>query len=126
MTALSLSAVGGLGWESGVAFSADHLVALVLSGESSKRGFDLDGSLTTTSKSENQVESGFFLDVVIRQGSSVFQLLSSKDESLLIRGDTFFVLNLGLNVFDGIRWLDIKSNSFTRQSLDEDLHFSSI
>ena len=36
VTALSLSAVGGLGWESGVAFSADHLIALVLSGESSE------------------------------------------------------------------------------------------
>ena len=57
MTALSLSAVGCLGWESGVAFSADHLVALVLSGKSSKRWFDLDGSLTTTSKSQNQMES---------------------------------------------------------------------
>jgi len=36
VTAFSLSAVGGLGWESGVALSADHLVASVLSSKGSK------------------------------------------------------------------------------------------
>lgn len=126
MTALSLSAVGGLGGKSGVALSADHLVASVLSSESSEGGFNLDGSLTATSESEHQVEGGLLLDVVIRQGSSIFQLLSSKDESLLIRRDTFLVLNLGLHVFDGVGRLHIKGDSLTGQSLDEDLHFSSI
>ena len=94
MTALSLSAVGGFEWESGVAFSANHLVALVLSGESGKNWLDLHGTHTSTSKSKDQMECGLFLDVVIRESSSIFELLSSEDESLLIWGNTFFILNL--------------------------------
>ena len=56
VTTLSLSAVGCLGWESGIAFSADHLIALVFSSESSERWFDLDGTLTTASESQDQVQ----------------------------------------------------------------------
>ena len=126
VTALSLSAVGGLWWKTSVAFSANHFVALVFSGESSEGGLDLDRSLTTTSESEHQVEGGLLLDVVIRQGSSVFQLLTGEDQSLLIGRDAFFVLDLGFNVLDGVGWLDVESNRLTRQGLDENLHFSSI
>ena len=41
------------------------------------------------------MESRFFLDVVVRKGAAVFELLSGEDEALLIRWDTFLVLNLG-------------------------------
>ena len=56
MAALSLSAVGCLGWESSVALSANHLFALVLSGKGGKRGLNGNGSSATTSESEDQVE----------------------------------------------------------------------
>ncbi len=95
MSALSLSAVGGLWWESGVALSADHLIALVLSGESSECWVDLLGTHTTTSKSEDQMEGGLLLDVVIRESSSIFELLSGEDQSLLIGGNALLVLDLG-------------------------------
>merc|ERR1712007_269238 len=65
----------------------------------------LDEDLHTTSKSENEMESRFLLDVVIRESSTVFELLTSEDESLLIWRDTFFVLDLSLDVFDSISWL---------------------
>ena len=42
-------------------------------------GQGLDEDLHTTSKSEDQVESGFLLDVVVGKGAAVFQLLSGKD-----------------------------------------------
>ena len=71
------------------------------------------------------MESGLFLDVVIRKGSSILELLSSEDKSLLIWWDTFFVLDLGLDVFDGVCWLNIKSDGFTSEGLDEDLHSTS-
>ena len=48
------------------------------------------------------MESGLLLDVVVREGSAVFELLSGEDESLLIGWDTFLVLDLGLDVFDGV------------------------
>ncbi|XP_044516046.1 IQ domain-containing protein H [Gracilinanus agilis] len=38
---------------------------------------------TATPKTQNQVEGGFFLDVVVRQGTAIFQLLACKDEPLL-------------------------------------------
>ena len=82
----------------------------------------LDKDLHTSSKSENQVESRFFLDVVIGEGSTILELLTSEDKSLLIRWDTFFVLDLGLDVFDGVCWLDIEGDGFTCEGLYENLH----
>merc|ERR1711942_35811 len=66
-----------------------------------------------------------FLDVVVRQSSSIFQLFSSKDQSLLIWRDTFLVLYLCLHVLDGITRLHLQSDGLASQSLDEDLHTSS-
>ena len=74
-----------------------HLVAVGLPGEDSERGLD-----DTSSESENQVEGGLLLDVVIRKGSSVLELLSGEDESLLVRGDTLLVLDLEVRAKRGI------------------------
>ena len=71
------------------------------------------------------MESWFFLDVVVGKGSTVFELLASEDETLLVRRDTFFVLDLSLYVFDCVRWLDIKSDGLSSQGLDENLHTTS-
>ena len=79
----------------------------------------------STSESENQMEGRLLLDVVIRKGSAVLELLSSEDESLLVGWDTLLVLDLGLDVLDGICWLDIKGDGLTSESLDEDLHTTS-
>merc|ERR1712188_301301 len=71
------------------------------------------------------MKSGLFLDVVVSKSSAIFKLLTGEDKSLLVRWDTFFVLDLGLDVLDGVRWFDIKSDGFTSQGLDEDLHTTS-
>ena len=122
VAALSLSAVLGLGREGSVALSADHFFALVLSGESSERGLNGDGTSATTSKSEDQVEGGLLLNVVVRESSAILELFSSEDESLLIGRDTFLVLDLGLDVFNGVGGLDIQSNRLTCKGLNENLH----
>ena len=83
----------------------------------------LDKDLHSSSESEDQVEGGLLLDVVVGEGSAVFELLSSKDESLLIGWDTFLVLNLGLDVLNGVSWLNIKSDCLSGKGLNEDLHF---
>jgi len=62
----------------------------------------LDKDLHTSPQSEDQVKGGFFLDVVVRQGPAIFQLLASKDQPLLIWGDSLLVLNLGLHIFNGV------------------------
>ena len=70
----------------------------------------LDEDLHTSSKTENQMKSGFLLDVVVGEGATVFKLFSSEDQSLLIRRDTFLVLNLGLDVVDGVGRLDFEGD----------------
>jgi len=70
------------------------------------------------------VQSRFFLDVVVAQGTTIFQLFSSEDKTLLVGGDAFLVLNLGLHILDRVGRFDIQSDSLTREGLDEDLHLS--
>ena len=85
----------------------------------------MDHCSVTTSESKNQVEGRFLLNVVVRKGSAVLELLSSEDESLLVWWDTFLVLDLGLDVLNGVSWLNIKSDGLSSQGLDEDLHTTS-
>ena len=60
------------------------------------------------------MKRGLLLDVVVRERSAVFQLLSGEDQTLLIRRDALLVLNLGLDVLDGVGWLHIECDSLTR------------
>ena len=68
------------------------------------------------------MECGLLLDVVVRQCAAVLKLLASKDEALLIGWDALLVLDLGLDVLDGVRWLDLKGDGLASESLHEDLH----
>merc|ERR1712159_303567 len=88
-------------------------------------GQSLDENLHTTSKSKGQMEGRFLLDVIVGKGSTVFELLSSEDQSLLIRGDTFLVLDLSLDVFNGVRGFNIEGDGLSGQGLDENLHTTS-
>ena len=68
------------------------------------------------------MESGLFLDVVVSKSSSVLELLSGEDESLLIWWDSLLVLDLSLDVLNRVGWFDIKSDGLTGESFDENLH----
>ena len=114
MTTLSLSTVGSSWWQSSVTLTANRLFTVVLGSQGLQGWFN-----DTTSQSQNQVQGGFLLDVVVGQSSTVFQLLTSKDQSLLVRWDTFLVLNLRLDIVNGVRRFDFQSNSLTSQGLDE-------
>ena len=95
VSTLSLAAVDCVGWESGITLSANHLFAFVGSGQSSEGWLDLDASKTTSTKSQNEMKGGLLLDVIVRESTAIFELLSSEDKSLLIRWNTFLVLDLG-------------------------------
>jgi hypothetical protein len=43
----------------------------------------------------------------VRKGTVVLELLVGKDEPLLVRGDAFLILDLGLDVVNGIRGLHL-------------------
>jgi len=68
------------------------------------------------------VQGGLLLNVVIRESATILQLLAGENQALLIRGDTFLVLNLRFHVVDGVGRLDLQSDRLTRKGLDEDLH----
>ena len=108
MTALLLSAVSRPGGKSGVALSANHLVAVELSGQ------HLQGRLNGTStQAQHQVKGRLFLDVVVREGSAILKLLSGEDQTLLIRRNSFLILDLGLNVLDTVRGLNVEGDCLT-------------
>merc|ERR1712002_1361378 len=91
-------------------------------------GFTSQGlhkDLHTSSQPQDKMKRGLLLDVVVGQSPSVLQLLSSEDQPLLIRWDSFFVLDLGFDVLDGVRWFDLECDRLTGQCLHKDLHTSS-
>ena len=84
---------------------------------------DAAGHLTVSSaQAQDEVKGGLFLDVVVGEGASVLELLPSEDETLLIGGDALLVLDLGLDVVDRVRGLDVEGDGLAGKGLDEDLH----
>ncbi|KAM0826488.1 hypothetical protein ACQ4PT_068836 [Festuca glaucescens] len=78
--------------------------------------------LLTTTEPEHQVKGRLLLDVVVSKGPAVLQLLAGKDEALLVWRDALLILDLGLDVVDGVRRLHLKGDGLVSEGLDEDLH----
>ena len=68
------------------------------------------------------MESRILLNVVVGEGSVVHELDSrgTEDESHLIGRDALLVLDLCLDVFNGVRELDLKGGAQTSDMLQED------
>ena len=71
---------------------------------------------------KHKVQRALLLDVVVAQSPSVLELLAGKDKSLLIRRDSLLILDLGLDIVNGVARLHLKGDRLACQSLDEDLH----
>lgn len=112
-----LAAVSGARRKASITFTAYGLVAVEFLCQHCQ-GRIVD----STSETQDQMQGAFFLDVVITQSAAIFQLFTGENQSLLIRRNSFLVLNLGLDVVDRVRRLNVKGNSLTRQCLDENLH----
>ena len=48
------------------------------------------------------MESRLLLDVVIGQSATIFKLLAGEDQALLVGRNAFLVLDLALDVVDGV------------------------
>ena len=68
----------------------------------------IDEDLHATTQAKHQVQRVLLLDVVVRQGPPVFQLLPCKVQSLLVGRNTFLVLHLCLHIVDGVTRLSSK------------------
>ena len=104
------------------------------------RKYRLDLGFHSSTEPEDQVEGALLLDVVVREGPSILQLLSGKDQPLLIRRDSFLVLkrksskmirnvityhshlDLGFDVFDRVAGFNLQGDGLASESLHEDLH----
>ena len=72
-------------------------------------------------EAEDEVEGRLLLDVVIREGAAVLELLPREDQPLLVGRDALLVLDLGLDVLDRVRRLDLERDGLAGQRLNEDL-----
>lgn len=70
------------------------------------------------------MKSRLLLNVVVRKRPAVLELLTSEDQTLLVGWDTFLVLDLVLNVVDGVRRFDFERDRLAGEGLHEDLHTS--
>jgi hypothetical protein len=70
----------------------------------------LDEDLHTTAQAEDEVERRLLLDVVIRQGAAILELLACEDQALLVRRDALLVLDLGLDIVDGVGRLHLQGD----------------
>ncbi|KFU97978.1 hypothetical protein N339_02911, partial [Pterocles gutturalis] len=85
-------------------------------------GQGLHKDLHATSQAQHEMQGGFLLDVVVRQSAAIFQLLASKNKPLLIRGNAFLVLDLGLHILNGVTGLHFKGDGLPSQGLHKNLH----
>lgn len=80
--------------------------------------------IRTTTKSQYKMQGRLLLDVVVRKGTAILQLLAGEDQTLLIWGDSLLVLDLRLHILDGVRWLDLECDGLAGERFHENLHFA--
>merc|ERR1712200_122093 len=102
----------------------DAIASLDLQGDGLP-GQGLDKDLHTSSQPQVQMEGRLFLDVIVGQSPAVLELLASEDQPLLIRGDSFLILDLGLDVLNTVAGFNLQGDGFAGKGLHEDLHTSS-
>ena len=70
--------------------------------------------LRATTETEDEMKRRLLLDVVVGERASVFELLPGENQSLLVGRDPFLVLDLGLDIVDGVGGLDLEGDCFPR------------
>jgi len=78
--------------------------------------------LAATAQPQHEVQRRLLLDVVVGEGAAILELLAGEDEALLVGRDALLVLDLGLDVVDRVRRLNLEGDRLTRESLHKDLH----
>ena len=61
-------------------------------------------------ETQDQVQRRLLLDVVVREGAAVLELLARKDQALLVGRDALLVLDLGLDVVNRVRRLNLEGD----------------
>jgi hypothetical protein len=82
----------------------------------------LNEDLHASPETEHQVKGALLLDVVVSKRAPVLKLLAGEDEPLLVRRDALLVLDLGLDVVNGVGRLHLEGDGLAGEGLNEDLH----
>merc|ERR1712179_845820 len=77
---------------------------------------------TPTSEAKHQMQCALLLDVVIREGPAVLQLLACENQALLVWRDALLVLDFGFHIVNSVRCLHVQCNCLACQGFHEDLH----
>ena len=72
-------------------------------------------------ETKDEVKSGPFLDVVVREGATILELFCGKNQTLLMRGDSCLGLDLRLVTVNAIRGLDPKGDVLASEGFDKAL-----
>jgi hypothetical protein len=64
-----------------------------------------------------QVQSRFILNIAVHQSPPILQLLVIEKQQLLIRSDAFLLLNLSLDIGEGVRALHLNCDDIARRGL---------
>ncbi len=51
--------------------------------------------LAATTETQDEMEGRLFLDIVVGESATIFQLLAGEDQTLLVRRDAFLVCKVG-------------------------------
>ena len=83
----------------------------------------LHENLHAATETQDQMECRLLLNIVVRKGLTILELLAREDQALLIRRDALLVLNLLLHILNAVARLNIERDRLASKSLDENLHF---
>ena len=64
------------------------------------------------------MEGRLLLDVVIGESAAILKLLASENQALLVRRDALLILDLALDIVDGVRGLDLKGDGLAGERLN--------
>lgn len=65
------------------------------------------------------MQSGFLLDVIVGESTSILELLSGENQTLLVGRNAFLILDLRLDIIDSVARLNLESDGLSSEGLDD-------
>lgn len=65
------------------------------------------------------MQSGFLLDVIVGESTSILELLSGENQTLLVGRNAFLILDLRLDIIDSVARLNLECDGLSSEGLDD-------